>query len=181
MFSHQKFFWECCKWNPRQLDVEASMLTTVLCYPIIFFKDGPFPASFSLFSLLWIAIDRYMFENFHYQCWDLNRGSLVSETTALPAVPQPRPSPHCLNFSVCYDTYKLWFDQPKFVFCWAKINSQCWLYFFFFAGSTRDPTWNALRWFTRLSSAVIRKISHSKTKLFSKLLRKTSNFEVEAS
>ena len=32
-----------------------------------------------------------MFEIFHCQWWDSNRGSLVSEATSLPTVPQPRP------------------------------------------------------------------------------------------
>ena len=61
---------------------------------INFFKENwPIPASFSLFSafLNWnwhIRTD--IFEKL-CRCWDSNQESLVSEVTALPAVPQPRP------------------------------------------------------------------------------------------
>ena len=54
----------------------------------LFFKNGPFPASFSLFSSFqysWQWIFNLKF------CWwlDSNRGPLESEATALPTEPQP--------------------------------------------------------------------------------------------
>ena len=47
-----------------------------------FFRDGPFPASFSLFL--------YMVNKISW-CWDSNRGSLVLAAPALPTEPSPLP------------------------------------------------------------------------------------------
>lgn len=33
----------------------------------------------------------------YYKCWDLNHGCLVSEATALPTAPQPRPITFCFS------------------------------------------------------------------------------------
>ena len=53
----------------------------------VFFKDGQFPASFSLFS-------SFLFYNWlikFCRCLDLNCRSLVSDATLLPTEPQPLP------------------------------------------------------------------------------------------
>ena len=56
-------------------------------FRVIFLKDGPLLASFSLFSsfLLYSWLIKLC------RCLDSNRGSLVSEATALPTEPQPLP------------------------------------------------------------------------------------------
>ena len=52
-----------------------------------FFKDGPFPASFSFFS----SFPMYNWLIKICQCLDSNCRSLVLERTALPTEPQPLP------------------------------------------------------------------------------------------
>ena len=67
--------------------------TNIWAYSMIFL-NGPYPASFSLFSSFQNTVDsKQMFNiiiNF-YRWLDLNRGPLVSEATALPTESQPLP------------------------------------------------------------------------------------------
>ena len=58
-----------------------------------FFNDGPFPASFSLFSSFLI---NYNWQIKLSRCWDSNCGYLVPEATTLPT--QPPPLPHLFIF-----------------------------------------------------------------------------------
>ena len=55
-----------------------------------FFKNGPFPASFSLFSSFQYSWQLTMF-NKTSPMTGLNRGPLVSEATPLPTEPKPLP------------------------------------------------------------------------------------------
>ena len=50
-----------------------------------FFKDGPFPATFSIFSSLYLNLQLVG------RWWDSNRRSLVLEAVALPTEPPPLP------------------------------------------------------------------------------------------
>ena len=69
-----------------------------------FFKIVPFPASFFFFSffLYFCLFSTVLIQLIENQiCWwlDSNRGTVVSEVTALPTVPQPLP----LNVSLSMD------------------------------------------------------------------------------
>ena len=61
-----------------------------------FFKNGPFPASFSfyLFLSFQYSLQLTMF-NIIFKWLDLNCGTLVSEATTLPTEPQPLPKSLC--------------------------------------------------------------------------------------
>ena len=61
---------------------------------LLFFLNGPFPASFSLFLSFQYTVDsKQMFNiNINFCRWlDSNRRPLVSDATALPTEPQPQP------------------------------------------------------------------------------------------
>ena len=60
---------------------------------IFFSKNGPFPASFYLFSSFQYTVDSKQTFNINFFCqWlDSKRGPLVLEETALPTEPQPLP------------------------------------------------------------------------------------------
>ena len=60
----------------------------------ILFKNGPFPASFSLFLSFQYSLQLTMF-NIIFKWLDLNCGTLVSEATTLPTEPQPLPKSLC--------------------------------------------------------------------------------------
>ena len=76
----------------------------------MFFKNGPFPASFSFFflSFLHTVNSKQMF-NKSCRWLDSNPGPLVLEATALPTAPQPLPiyliflhtAAHCIFIQVC--------------------------------------------------------------------------------
>ena len=76
------------------------------CYHIwlkVFFKSGPFPASFYLFlsfqySSIQLIINKYSIK---FCRWlESNRGPLESKATALPTEPQPLPERHYLLLSI---------------------------------------------------------------------------------
>ena len=73
------------QWNSWAVFV---ILGTLKSLSWSFFKDGPFSASFSLFSSF---LFNYNWYTKLCWCWDLNHGSLVTEETALPSEPPPLP------------------------------------------------------------------------------------------
>ena len=69
-----------------------------------FFFKLAFPGLFFfifVFSGLQLTDNYVRIQIYHCRCWDSNHGSLVSEATTLPTVPQPRPYiPHSLVLSI---------------------------------------------------------------------------------
>ena len=58
-------------------------------YSNSFFKDGPFPACFSLFSSFLYFLYNWLTK--FRRWWDPNRGSVVLEVTGLPTEPHHFP------------------------------------------------------------------------------------------
>ena len=87
-----------------------------------FRKIDPFTASFSLFSSFQNSFWLLLIVNKICQWLDSNRGSLVSEATALPTVPQPLPNAtttaQCHN--QCHNQWPMPPPMPN-----ATTNAQC--------------------------------------------------------
>ena len=89
-----------------------------------FRKIDPFTASFSLFSSFQNSFWLLLIVNKICQWLDSNRGSLVSEATALPTVPQPQPLPNATTTAQCHNQcHNQWPMPPPMPN--ATTNAQC--------------------------------------------------------